>query len=393
MIKKQIYLDYNASAPLKKCAKIAMENTMKYTGNPSSVHASGRQMRAIIEQARQNVAQCVNAESGGVVFTSGATEAIKLAMEGAMPKNAPIYALTSEHPCVLNSTKKIVKVPIINDGTIDKEKFEKLLNAHDHTQHRFCLAMQMANNESGVIQPVAEIAKKVKEKNGWIICDTVQAIGKIKVDVKKLGVDMIVISAHKIGGPQGVGALVLADVDREIIPMLTGGGQEMNRRAGTENTMAIAGFGAVANEIEKEIEKTKNMENKRNEIEKKIYNHLKKNVQEKLLYIFGKNTPRLCNTLLFAIKGVEAQAAIIALDLEGIAVSSGAACSVGKVENSHVLKAMGVQDDINKCAIRVSIGAETTNQHINKFCNAIKDIVERMQIQQNNDNNNQRMSA
>ncbi len=380
------YLDYNASAPLRAAAREAVVSALDLFGNASSIHGEGRQMRGAIEQARAQVAALVGAEVENVVFTSGATEAAHLALtpeirsDGTLRSAGKLYILASEHPCVLVGGRfapdDIVQVPVLPNGLINMAAFDSLLAAH--TKGVPYVAIQLVNSETGVIQPVAEVAQKTRLMGGYTFCDGVQALGRIPVDIKALGVDYLAISSHKIGGPQGVGALICAHSILSLPPAIKGGGQEMNRRAGTENVAAISGFGAAAVEAGTESQNTSQIKTMRDSIEERLIPICASLGLQNSFQIFGGDAERVGNTLLYALEGITAETALIAFDLDGIALSSGSACSSGKVGSSHVLSAMDVTENAAQSAIRVSIGWNTTTEDTDKFIAAFERIAKRV---------------
>lgn len=358
-----IYLDHNASSPLRPSAKRAMLEALEACGNASSVHAAGRRARARIETAREEVATLVDAPSSAVVFTSGATEANALALRGAVAgaaaHGAPIARLivsAVEHESVLATAKALAEtnpriaveiVPVDAEGRVDPET---LASAIANGEGRPLVSVMAANNETGVVQDIAAMSRVVRACEGALFhIDAVQAAARIPVSFRAWGADYLTLSAHKIGGPQGAGALIVAE-DAPLESQMLGGGQEMRRRAGTENVAAIAGFGAVA------------VEAMRNEAGRGRVGAMRDAFETRLreiapaVVIFGANARRLPNTTNFAIPDLSAETALIALDLDGIAVSSGSACSSGKVTPSHVLAGMAVVKTLARCAVRVSFG-------------------------------------
>jgi len=348
----QAYFDWNATAPLRPQAKAAVTAALETTGNPSSVHASGRAARRLVEDARDKVAALVGATRREVVFTSGGTEANALALSPALGDS--LLASAIEHPSVRSGGRfaAVEDVPVTAAGVVDLLALENLLKGRT----RPLVSLMLANNETGVIQPVAEAAALVHAAGGLLHIDAVQGPGRIACDFKALGADLMTLSAHKIGGPQGVGALIVRD-GLTLDALIRGGGQERSARAGTENVAGIAGFGAAAEAVRQEFAaETARMAGLRDELEAGI-----KAVAAKAI-IFGAESPRLPNTTLFSVPGMKAETAVIAFDLEGVAVSSGAACSSGKVAPSHVLAAMGVVPELAGGAIRVSLGYATTSE-------------------------------
>lgn len=324
-------------------------------GNASSVHAEGRSARKMLDDAREQVARAVGVIAPMVVFTSGGSEANNLALKGAPVERLIVSAI--EHPAVLEaakaSGKSVEVIPVDANGVVDLAALEALLKGP-----RALVSLMLANNETGVIQPVADIARMAQ---GHLVhTDAVQALGKVPVNFGLLGVDMMTLSAHKLGGPVGAGALIVRD-GLALEPLIHGGGQELRRRAGTENIPAIAGFGAVA---QMKLQDCKAL---RDRLEAALEGAV----------IFGRDVERLPNTTCFAYPGMNAETLLMGFDLEGIAVSSGSACSSGKVAKSHVLSAMGAAPEISKAAIRVSLGWDTTENHIDHFIAAWRKIVER----------------
>lgn len=349
------YLDHNATSPLRPEAKQAMLAALDAGGNASSVHAEGRAARKLLDDAREQVARAVGVIPPMVVFTSGGSEANNLALKGAPVERLIVSAI--EHPAVLEAAKASAKtveiLPVDGNGLIDLAALEAMLKGP-----KALVSVMLANNETGVIQPVPEIVRMAK---GHLVhTDAVQALGKVPVNFGLLGVDMMTLSAHKLGGPVGVGALIVRD-GLVLEPLIHGGGQELRRRAGTENIPAIAGFGAVAQM------RLQNCRPLRDRLEAALEGAV----------IFGRDVERLPNTTCFAYPGMSAETLLMAFDLEGIAVSSGSACSSGKVAKSHVLGAMGAAPEISKAAIRVSLGWDTTENHIDHFIAAWRKIVQR----------------
>jgi cysteine desulfurase len=365
-----IYLDYNATAPLhKNVIKIIQSLKLEDFGNPSSVHKIGRNSKKIVEEVRRNILSILKASNYDLVFTSGATESNNLAIKGFIKKNniKTIYTLETEHASVvdvvksLDIQKKFFKIN--TNGTVNLNEIDELLSKE---KGKFLLSIMFANNESGIIHPIKEISKIVKKYKGIIHCDGVQSLGKIEIDLDGLDLDLFSISSHKIGGPTGIGALLI-NSRNNISPEIIGGGQEKNLRSGTENFLGILGFGEVINEVQS-LSKICNSEvkNNRDFLEanlKKLSNEIK---------IFGEDTNRLGNTCYFAYPSMTSENQVIALDQKGIFVSSGAACSSGKVEPSHVLKAMKVDDKYIHSAIRVSLGWDSTKDQIETFFNVWK---------------------
>jgi cysteine desulfurase len=358
-----VYLDYNATAPIRPEAATAVARALAIGGNPSSVHAAGRTARAAVEAARAEVAALVGVREGSVTFTSGGTEANVLAVESAVAADArrPLVGLT-EHASVMESalaTGEIVEGwPVHADGTADLGWLEQRLKAWSPEDGRPFVALSLANNETGVIQPVAEAARIVREAGGWLHVDAVQAAGKIVIDFNALNADTLTLSAHKLGGPQGVGALI-SGARVAIGRRIHGGGQERGRRAGTENVSGIAGFGAAAAAALRDLSLMTDQVEWRDGAQALL-------IEAAGVTVFGAEAPRLPNVLCFASEGFDAMQQVMALDLEGVMVSAGAACSSGKVTASKVLIAMG-NEPLAGSAIRVSGGWATSLEDWDQF--------------------------
>jgi cysteine desulfurase len=365
------YLDYNATAPLREEVREAVIAALDLKGNPSSVHAEGRAARAAIEGAREKVGQLVGARPEDVIFTSGGTEANALALAQA-GEEWRLFVSAIEHPSVLAGARSgATTIRVSRDGVIDLEMLAKELEKHHLEDWRPFVSVMAANNETGAIQPVAETSKIVHSAGGLLHTDAVQAAGRIGLHMLALGADMLSLSAHKIGGPKGVGALILAD-GVAIEPFLRGGGQERKRRAGTENVACIVGFGVAAELVADDIRKVGEMTALRDELEGGALSIAPGAV------VLSAAVERLPNTSCIAMPGVKAETLVIGLDLAGVAVSSGSACSSGKVEASHVLSAMGVSEEVAQGAIRVSLGFATTRDDIENFLKAFGELIERL---------------
>ncbi len=373
------YLDYNATAPMRPEARAAVLAAMDRLGNPSSIHAEGRAARAIVEDARRAVAELAGVEPRCVVFTSGGTEAANLALTpaiGAPGVKQPLARLivgAGEHPCVLHghrfAPEQTAIAPLGADGRIDLDALAALLASTDGRPAM--LALQGANNETGVIQPVAEAAALVHAAGGLVVCDAVQLAGRASVAIAALGADFLILSAHKFGGPKGAGALVAARSELSLgAPLLRGGGQERGARAGTENVAAIAGFGAAARVAgAQQAQESARLAALRDSLAERVRERAPDAV------IFGAAAPRLPNTLCFAVPGVAAATLVIALDLAGVAVSAGSACSSGKVTRSHVLDAMGVEPALAAGAIRLSLGWASREADVARFGEAFSETM------------------
>jgi cysteine desulfurase len=370
------YLDYNATAPLREDVRSAVIDALSLTGNPSSVHEEGRAARAAIEAARAKVAKLVGARSEDVIFTSGGTEANALALVPQRGEGSwHLYVSAVEHPSVLAGghfhPETMTQIPVTQDGVIDLENLVKALEKHHLGGWRPHVSLMAANNETGAIQPVAEAAKIVKEADGFLHTDAVQAAGRMRLDMTALGADMLSLSAHKIGGPKGVGALVLRE-GVTVEKLIKGGGQERRRRAGTENVYGIVGFGVAAELAAADLAKIGEIAALRDELEAKVLCLAPDAV------VLSAGVPRLPNTSCIAVPGAKAETLVIGLDLAGVAVSSGAACSSGKVEASHVLAAMGFAPELAQGAIRISLGFATRRDDIERFLQAFEPLVKRL---------------
>ena len=352
----QVYLDYNASAPLCSEAQQAMIAAMDITGNPSSVHASGRAARKIVDHARRTIADLLGGDPERVIFTSGGTEANNLALNGL--EDVMVFTSAVEHPSVIEARSDAKRIPVNGDGVIDLTALEAMLKDASQKGEKVLVSVMLANNETGVIQPVAKVALLAREYGAKVHCDAVQALGRIPLDMGRLLVDMVSVSAHKIGGPKGIGALVIAP-GVMLVPQIRGGGQEKYRRGGTENVLGIAGFAAAAQRTEAGMAKMTEIAAKRDRLETELASEAPE------LVIAGKGTERLVNTSCLILPGMPGETQVMALDLGGVAISSGSACSSGKVRESHVLKEMGLSD--TGSAIRVSLGLETTDEDIDTF--------------------------
>jgi cysteine desulfurase len=357
------YLDHNATSPLRPVAFDAMAEALTAGGNPSSVHRSGRAARARIDRARRQVAALVGAMPSEVVFTSGGTEANNLAIIGAGCLRVLVSAV--EHDSVLKAAPDAEIVPVDGEGVIDLAALERMLAA---SKDPTLLSVMFANNETGVLQPIADVVRLARGAGALVHCDAVQGAGKAPVDLHGLGVDYLSVSAHKFGGPTGVGALVV----RGNAPFVTdrrGGGQEVNRRAGTENVAGIAGFGAAAEAARDGLA----VDGLRDRVED-VLRAIAPGAQ-----VFGAGAPRLGNTLCVSMPGVRAETQVMALDLAGVCVSAGAACSSGKVTRSPVLTAMGIDPAVADTALRISFGWNSQPEDIERLIAAWRDLYTRVQ--------------
>jgi len=352
------YLDWNATAPLHPEAAAAIVETLRRCGNPSSVHRSGREARRALERARAQVAALVGAPAASVVFTSGGTEANQLALRGLGERLVMVSAI--EHDSVRQAVPSARVIPVMSDGVVDLAALARLLDEADGPA---LVSIMLANNESGVIQPVAEAARLVHERGALLHCDAVQAAGKLPLDMTSLGADLLTLSAHKLGGPPGIGALVVG-AEAPLAAIQTGGGQERGRRAGTENLPGIVAFGAAAEIAVARLGDWAAVARLRDVAAARL------TAIAPEATIYGVDAPRLPNTLQIAMPGVPAATQVMALDLAGVMVSAGAACSSGKVRRSHVLDAMGVPAAAAECAIRISLGWSTTEDDIDRLVDA-----------------------
>lgn len=355
-MERAVYLDYNATAPMKPAVIAAVVEAMGRLGNASSVHRFGRLARRVVEEARERVAALVGARPEQVVFTGSGTEANNLALHG----HGRVIVSAIEHDSVLRAVPHAEILSVGADGVVDLEALARLLSRDGKPA---LVSVLLANNETGVIQPVAEVARLARSHGCLVHCDAVQAAGKIPIDLGSLGVHLVSLSAHKIAGPQGAGALVVAD-GVEVEPMLRGGGQERGRRAGTEDVAALAGFGVAAELAREGLGDTASLTRLRDDLERRVLD-LAPDVK-----IFGTQAPRVANTSCFTMPGVASETQVMALDLAGVAVSAGAACSSGKVQPSHVLRAMGASEAEAGGAIRVSLGWQTSPADIDRFMEA-----------------------
>jgi len=370
----RIYLDWNATAPLRREAREAMTAAMDLRGNPSSVHAEGRQARKLVEDARVAVAGAVGALARNVIFTSGGTEANALALTPGLRRASgpPVERLAVsaiEHASVLAGgrfpTEAISNIGVTRSGLVDLNRLRMMLADLPPA----LVSIMLANNETGAVQPVAEAGEIVHSAGGLLHVDAIQAFGKVPFDINALNADLLTLSAHKIGGPKAAGALVLAEGLLGPEPLLRGGGQERGHRAGTENVAGIAGFGAAVSAALSTVDRDAiRLEGLRNHLE----NGLR---QTPDMIVFSDDVTRLPNTTLFTVPGLKAETAVIGFDLAGIAVSSGSACSSGKVQPSHVLQAMGYGPKLAQGAVRLSLGWSTSEADIDRCLEAWRKLV------------------
>jgi cysteine desulfurase len=364
----QVYLDFNATAPARPEVVDALARIMGEGGNASSVHATGREARRHVEEARAAVAALVGAPADSVIFTASGTESNNQALRCAGRDR--VIVSTIEHESVHLARTDAVLAPVASAGLVDLGALEELLAAEDTDSTPALVSVMYANNETGIIQPVAEIAALAHRFGALVHCDAVQAAGKVALDMTALGIDFMTISAHKLAGPQGVGALVVRDRGT-VARFVHGGGQERGLRAGTENVPGIAGFGIAAALAHKALGDFATLGALRDDLERRV-----REIAPDITVI-GAGEARLPNTAKFATPGLSSETQVMGLDLAGVAISAGSACSAGKVEAPYVLTAMGMADELATCAIRVSLGWSTTADHIDAFIDAWRGVFER----------------
>ncbi len=376
MTAERIYLDYNATAPLRDEARNAMSDAFSIFGNPSSVHHEGRRARAAVERARAQIASFAGCEPGEVVFTSGASEANQTVIARGW---SLVAASAMEHESVLaagygavgRGVGTFVEIPACRDGQVEAGWFALLRGSRERTGGDMSaplVSVQLANGETGAVQPVARIVEIAREQDYAIHTDAVQAAGRMPLDFASLGVDYMSLSAHKIGGPKGVGALILRS-GAELTPLVLGGGQETGRRAGTENVAGIVGFGVAAECALRDLDRMSEIEAMRDRLEREAV------AISQTADVFSATPERLPNTSALALKGAKAETLVIAFDLAGIALSAGSACSSGKVSRSHVLEAIRVAAEVAEGTFRVSLGWNTRESDIDRFLDAWAGIV------------------
>jgi cysteine desulfurase len=350
----RVYLDHNATSPLRPSVKAAMIDAMEVCGNPSSIHGEGRKARKLMDDAREKLAFKLGCLPQMITFTSGGTEANVTAIQGIGAEVILVSAV--EHHSVLEAAKASGKtvelIPVDGYGRIQLEALKGMLG-----RPNTLVSVMLANNETGVIQPIHDVIEAAHKAGALVHIDAVQGFGKTQLNFGFQMCDLMTVAAHKVGGPAGIGALIIRD-GLVVEPLLAGGGQELRRRAGTENIAAIAGFAALADEPLLDTYT--------------ITDQLEAALTDAV--IFSDGVARLCNTTCFAISGMSAETLLMNLDLEGFAVSSGSACSSGKVGKSHVLDAMGVSPELSRGAIRISSGWNTTEQDISRFVAALNKV-------------------
>ena len=362
-----LYLDYNASAPIINDVVDIMHESIRIIGNPSSIHASGRAARKAIEDSRELIGQTIDSNAKNIIFTSGATEANTLALNCS--KEMKTFVSSIEHDSVLKQNINANFIPVTPEGIVNIEFLKN--NLEKTSENNIFVSVMAVNNETGVIQPLEDISRICKENNAILHVDAVQAIGRIDISMNKLNIDLLTISSHKIGGPKGIGCLAVSEkVYNLLSPIIMGGGQERGFRGGTEAVNQIIGFGVAAKYSQKF--NLVNTHNSRNAIENKVVSMIPGAI------IIGNNTPRVANTTLIAFKNISAESLVIALDIEGYEVSSGSACSSGKISKSHVLEAMGLNKSYIKGAIRISLYRSLNKSEILSFCTILKKVINQL---------------
>ncbi len=353
---KTVYLDHNATTPMKPEVRESVLETLGFAGNPSSIHKAGRDSRRRIEEARAKIGQMVKAgEKAVIVFTSGATEANNLVLKGSGSERLLVSAI--EHVSVLNAVQNKEIIPVLSSGIVDLAALDRMLTGTDRST---LISILYVNNETGVIQPIDKVVALARKHSALVHVDAAQAAGRLPLDIQKLGVDYMTLSSHKMGGPQGMGCLIMANCVT-VNSLILGGNQEKNMRAGTENLAGIVGFGKAAALADRDRDVYLALAVLRDKIEreiKKITNSFK---------VFGEKEARVVNTSMFAVPGLSSETQLITLDLAGICVSNGSACSSGTVKPSHVLKAMGASEAETGSSLRVSLGWNTTEEDVDYF--------------------------
>ncbi|WP_440983463.1 cysteine desulfurase family protein [Shinella sumterensis] len=377
---ERTYLDWNATAPLLPAARDAFVAALDLVGNPSSVHGEGRALRMLVEAARRDVAALVNAAPAHVIFTSGATEAANLVLTphyrmGRTPLAiGHLYASEIEHPAIREggrfAREAVTSIPVTPAGVVDLDALETLLQNHDKASGLPMVAVMLANNETGIVQPVKAVAEIVRRHGGLLVVDAVQAVGRMPVDIEALDADFLILSSHKLGGPKGAGALVSRGEVLMPVSLIRGGGQEKGHRSGTENPAALAGFAAAARSAADEpAARNSRIAGLRDALEKGM------RAATNDVIIHGAEVERVANTSFFSLPGLKSETGQIAFDLEGIALSAGSACSSGKVGQSHVLTAMGFDSALG--GLRVSLGPGSTMADVERFLAAFSRVVSR----------------
>jgi cysteine desulfurase len=369
----KIYLDSNATMPLYPKVIEAMTAQLAYTGNASAVHSFGREARRDIEAARRKLAQILNCDTGKIIFNSGATEGNNTVLHAFQGQK--IYISAIEHAAIYDVIPDAPRIPVTAQGIVDIDALHDMIATHGAPD---LICVMLANNETGVIQPIAEISKIARACGAYIHVDAAQCLGRMPIDLSQMDIDFMTVSAHKMGGAQGVGALILAGCGTETCPispvLIRGGGQEKNQRAGTENVAGIVGFGVAAEQALQELEQMDMRLKMRQDFEQSL-----RNIAPEIV-IYGEDAPRLWNTIKFAVPNISMPAStwLMNFDLHGIALSSGSACSSGKVHAGHVMQAMGVDPIIGKSALRLSMGWHTTSKDLEQFLDIFEKIYQRL---------------
>lgn len=371
----RVYLDHNAGSQMRDAVRNALVDALGWSANASSVYQEGRKAKGTIERARDRVAALVGADPKAVTFTSGGSEGAATVLQtemsvGGKPRKLDRLLISAtEHDCVLKggffAPEQITKLPVDAAGLVDLEALRSALHASEEAGETVLVAIMFANNETGVLQPVEAIGALAAEHNALFFCDAVQAPGRVAIDINNIGAHFLTLSAHKLGGPQGVGAIVRRSDAYAFKPLIRGGGQEAFGRAGTENMAAIHGFGVAADEALSELQSMPAMAAMRDAMEAELQG----------VTIMGADAPRLANTSCILVPGLSAETLLIALDLKGFALSSGSACSSGKVSASHVLQAMGQSEEAARSALRISFGWNTKKEDVNRFVSAFNETV------------------
>ncbi len=377
---ERTYLDWNATAPLLPAAREAVLAALDTVGNPSSVHGEGRALRMLVEAARRDVAALANTAPAHVIFTSGATEAANLALTpdyrmGRTPLSiGHLYVSEIEHPAIREggrfAREAVTTIPVTRAGIVDLDALSALLDGHDKAKGLPMVAVMLANNETGIVQPVKAVAEIVRRHGGLLVVDAVQAAGRVPVDIAALDADFLIVSSHKLGGPKGAGALISRGEVLMPAPLIRGGGQEKGHRSGTENPAALAGFAAAARAAAADL-------TGRNARIGALRDALESGMRAATndVVIHGADVERIANTSFFSLPGLKSETGQIAFDLEGIALSAGSACSSGKVGQSHVLVAMGFDAALG--GLRVSLGPASSEADIERFLVAFSRVVAR----------------
>ncbi len=362
---ERIYLDYNATTPARPEVVEAVAGILASGGHASSIHRAGRAARSAVEEARHALAGLIGAEADEILFTGSGTEANNQALRCSGRRRVLCSAI--EHESVRFAVPDTIELPVGGDGTLDLDALDRELAGSGEPA---VVAVMLANNETGVIQPIAEAAAICARHGAWLHCDAVQALGKIALDVASLGADSYAFAAHKLAGPQGVGALVVR-TPGSVGRLIHGGGQERGLRAGTENVAGIAGFGVAARLAGETLDRFAGLADLRDGLERRVREIAPGRI------VFGAASPRLPNTAKLTMPGVSSETQVMAMDLAGIAISAGSACAAGKVEPPYVLGAMGVADDVAVTAVRVSLGWRTRAGDVDRFVTAWRELYER----------------